>query len=59
MHVSYRSKERSILIQTNITFLPGVPRLNRLTIDFVFKPTSTDKNTSFFRMIRNVQTLEF
>ena len=32
----YRSKERNILIQAKITFLPGVARLNCLTIAFVF-----------------------
>ena len=36
LYVFHRSKERSILIQTKITFLPGVARLNRLTIPFGF-----------------------
>ena len=36
LYVFYRSKERSILIQTKITFFTGFPRLNRLTIAFVF-----------------------
>ena len=36
LYVFYRSKERNILIQTKIIFLPGVARLNRLTIAFVF-----------------------
>ena len=36
LYVFYRSKKRSIFIQTKINFLPGVAGFNRLTIAFVF-----------------------
>ena len=38
-------------------FLPGVARLNRQA--FVFSQQVPTKINSFFRTIRNIQTLEF
>ena len=55
----YRSKERSILIQTKIIFFTGCCKTQSLDDCFCVQPTSTDKNTSFFRTIRNIQTLKF
>ena len=59
LYVFYRSKEGSILIQTKITFSTGCCKTQLLDDCFCVWPTSTDQNTSFFRTIRNIQTVKF
>ena len=57
MYVFIVLKNEVFLLRRKSHFLPGVARPNRLHDCFCVQPTSTDKNTSFFRMIRNIQTL--